>query len=319
LLLEPRTGAFARFAADHLPSLAAVLEATKVDVLTDASGSPLPDISSAEEGMRAADLVLEIVRETTSEPDAAVIASIAGGRKTMGFLLGYALSLFGRPQDRLTHVLVDPPFQDHPDFFFPPAQPKVLFSTYGHRPARTDEARVVLTDIPFVRLRAGLPKRLLEGRASFAETIGEAQAALRPPRLVVDVPRRRLVCGEREVAMPPAEFAFVLWLARRRLSEGTKSGGLGWHEAEAGEYLAAYRATPGSSSQLLARIQRGLRDGVERPWFEQRVTNVNKLLKDALGQLAAPYCITRIGRRPRSRYCLAPSVADFAVLDGHGE
>ena len=29
--------------------------------------------------------------------------SIAGGRKTRGFLAGYTLSLLGRPQDRLSH------------------------------------------------------------------------------------------------------------------------------------------------------------------------------------------------------------------------
>jgi CRISPR-associated protein (TIGR02584 family) len=33
--------------------------------------------------------------------------SIAGGRKTMGFYAGYALSLYGRAQDRMSHVLVE--------------------------------------------------------------------------------------------------------------------------------------------------------------------------------------------------------------------
>jgi CRISPR-associated protein (TIGR02584 family) len=45
--------------------------------------------------------------------------SIAGGRKSMGFFAGYAFSLFGRTQDRLSHVLVNDPFESFPDFYFP--------------------------------------------------------------------------------------------------------------------------------------------------------------------------------------------------------
>jgi CRISPR-associated protein (TIGR02584 family) len=59
------------------------------------------------------------VRELTADPDCAIHASIAGGRKTMGFYLGYALSLFGRPQDRLSHVLVSSPFESNQNFFYP--------------------------------------------------------------------------------------------------------------------------------------------------------------------------------------------------------
>ena len=43
-----------------------------------------------------ADAITALVRALTADPGSAVHASIAGGRKTMGFYLGYALSLFGR-------------------------------------------------------------------------------------------------------------------------------------------------------------------------------------------------------------------------------
>jgi len=80
----------------------------------------------------------------------------------MGFLLGYALSLFGRPQDRLSHVLVDPPFAAHPEFWCLPCPPRVLLDR-GQRPIRTDEAHIRLALIPFVRLRQGLPEAMLDG------------------------------------------------------------------------------------------------------------------------------------------------------------
>lgn len=37
----------------------------------------------------------------------------------MGFFVGYALSLFGRAQDRLSHVLVSDPFESLTDFYYP--------------------------------------------------------------------------------------------------------------------------------------------------------------------------------------------------------
>ena len=50
----------------------------------------------------------------------------------MGFYLGYAFSLYARPQDRLSHVLVSSPFESHPEFFYPPATPRRL-STRDNR------------------------------------------------------------------------------------------------------------------------------------------------------------------------------------------
>ena len=54
---------------------------------------------------------------------ASLHVSIAGGRKTMGFYVGYALSLFARDQDRLSHVLVPPSLESRQDFFYPPPPP----------------------------------------------------------------------------------------------------------------------------------------------------------------------------------------------------
>ncbi len=87
--------------------------------LVDADGQPLPDIRNRAENDRAADQIVDLLRNLTSDPDAALHVFIAGGRKTMGYYLGYALSLFGRPQDRLSHVLSLPRLR---------GQPRVLLS-----------------------------------------------------------------------------------------------------------------------------------------------------------------------------------------------
>ncbi|MBX6321016.1 MAG: TIGR02584 family CRISPR-associated protein [Rhodospirillaceae bacterium] len=312
-LLDPEAGAFAAFAADFAPALSRVLAATTVDVLRDGDGRPLDDVTSAEDGMRAADRIAEVVRAATADPGTAVWASIAGGRKTMGFLLGYALSLYGRPQDRLSHVLVNAPFQDHPAFFYPPPKPRILYVPPGNRPVRTDAAHIVLTDIPFVRLRSGLPDRLLQGRASFAETVAEAQEALAPARLVIDPSRRLLLCRDRSLRLPPVEFAFFLWLARRRLQGAPEGGAIHWREADVNEYLEVYASLPDAAAGHRGRVRKAIAAGITKEWFEQRVTRINKLVNAALGLLAGPYQIVPRGGRPLTRYGLSPLLESIII------
>src|SRR5262249_49174766 len=154
---------------------------------------------------------------------AALHVSLAGGRKTMGFLLGYALSLFGRRQDRLSHVLVDEPFERHSDFFYPPREPRVLTTSDG-RPINTADARLLLADIPIVPLRLGWPREPLDGEATCSETVERPKGSFTEPELLIDHRSRRIMCHGRVVALPPLQFAVYAWLARRR-KEGVGEGG----------------------------------------------------------------------------------------------
>ena len=91
-LLHPDSGWFHRLLADYaLPPIG--FESEHIHVLEDADGRPLGDIRTPEDNNRAADTITEVVRELTRDDDSALHVSIAGGRKTMGFYLGYALSL----------------------------------------------------------------------------------------------------------------------------------------------------------------------------------------------------------------------------------
>ncbi|MDP2794168.1 MAG: CRISPR-associated ring nuclease Csm6 [Sulfurisoma sp.] len=71
--------------------------------LLGSDGQPLADVRSEADNIAAADAITEQVRQLTADPNCALHVSITGGRNTLGFYLGYALSMFGRPQDRLSH------------------------------------------------------------------------------------------------------------------------------------------------------------------------------------------------------------------------
>ena len=92
-------------------------------VFEDAEGNLLDDIRTSEDNRLARDQLFRWIENWTQNVDVALHCSLAGGRKSMGYLLGAAIQFFGRPQDRLYHVLVTPQeIETNPDFFFPPVR-----------------------------------------------------------------------------------------------------------------------------------------------------------------------------------------------------
>jgi CRISPR-associated protein (TIGR02584 family) len=113
----------------------------------------LDDIRTPAENQAAAEFIFARVWDVVRDKDCHLIASVAGGRKTMGALLHSALSLIGRENDLITHVLVSPPFDTLPGFFYP-AQPQCpLHDTRSGRVYEATQAEITLAEVPFVPLR----------------------------------------------------------------------------------------------------------------------------------------------------------------------
>lgn len=146
----------------HQPVL--VLSHTDILVVPGANGQPVVDARSTDDHEALADFITTTVRDLTAETadddteKFQIHTSIAGGRKTMTFYLGYAISLFGRHFDQMSHVLVSEGFEGVPDFFFPTRESCPLLSTNQKLDAQN--ATVTLADIPFVRIRHSLPELL---------------------------------------------------------------------------------------------------------------------------------------------------------------
>jgi CRISPR-associated protein (TIGR02584 family) len=279
-------------------------------VLTDHKGQPLQDIRDDDDNTAAADGIAEWVRRLTENDDTQLHVSLAGGRKTLGFFAGYALSLYGRLQDRLSHVLVDAPFESHPEFFYPTPYPRVIYTAPpSQKPIDAQLARVTLADIPFVRLRHGLPEALLKGQSSFSETVRTAQRILGPARLEIDLAGRMVTAGGVVILFPPAELAFYAWLARRALDQSEPipcpSPSLPNYpnRSYAEAYLREYQAIVGEFGDD-ERVAEGLEYGMDKNYFERRKCRVNGILRDALGPGSSVYQIQNFGRRPRTLYKL---------------
>ena len=296
-LLHPDGGQFHALIDDYPQLGRPRFDDSGIHVICTQDGTPLPDIRTPAENAAAADAITALMAALTRDPDVALHVSIAGGRKTMGFYLGYAFSLYARPQDRLSHVLVSSPFESHPEFFYPPATPRRL-STRDNRHIDTADAIVTLAEIPVVRLRHGLPQALLEGRAGFNATVDALQATFAPPRLVIELASRSDLCGERQVTLPPALLAWMAWWAHNALNGQAMQH---WRRADAGSFLTLYRSVVGIDAEALERAHKRLADGMEKEFFEQNNAKLNRTLQEQLGPAASPYLLASEGKRPDTR------------------
>ena len=133
----------------------------QVLVVPNAQGQPVDDARSPQDHEALADFITQTVRQRSADPNLAIHASIAGGRKTMTFYLGYAMSLFGRAQDNLSHVLVSADYEGRRDFYYPTHEPTLLAKRPGdQKPLDARDAQVTLADIPFVRQRTQINQLL---------------------------------------------------------------------------------------------------------------------------------------------------------------
>ena len=129
-LLNGGKGWFHRLRQDYqLPPID--FDAQRIHTLSHDDGEPLDDIQTPADNTATADAITQLLCELTRDDASALHVSIAGGRKTMGFYLGYALSLYGRAQDRLSHVLVNPPYESNPEFFYPTPTERLIETRDG--------------------------------------------------------------------------------------------------------------------------------------------------------------------------------------------
>ena len=305
-LLSEEPGWLHRLRAEYsLPPVR--LDEGTVTVLEN-DGMRLADIRTEADATAAADRITNLVRELTSDPQCALHVSLAGGRKTMGFYLGTALSLYGRAQDRLSHVLVTPPYESNPGFYYPSRHSRVIYTPPPeNRPLDTAAATITLAEVPFVRLRGMLSETVIARQTDFSAAIAEAQQRLDPPEVVIYAEEGYLTAGGIEVRLRPSEMAFYAMLARRVLRgegpvacppDGAPEVGL------ARAYLEEYQRT-NAAGGMKHRVGDALRNGMEKSFFLERKSRLKRALEDALGARSAGVGLAAIGQRPETKWALA--------------
>ncbi len=287
---------------------ALVFDKSCIHVIQGANGEPLADIVDERDNIAAADLIHERIR-TLTDATRRLHVSLAGGRKTMGFYAGYSLSLYGRPYDRLSHVLVNPPFEAHPQFFYPPPEPVTLQLPERNNVISTREAEVRLADLPFVRLREELGDELPYEGLSFSGAVARAQQVLARPELGIDLTDRKAYLQGQPLSLSPTHFVWLTWLAYRAQQNLPP---LPFDQAAASE-LERFMdwlegAPPTSLHESLASAREELEREGRSNYFERTRSRLNKAIEERSGLPARAidrYRIHAYETRPHTTYGLS--------------
>ncbi|MEE4353392.1 MAG: CRISPR-associated ring nuclease Csm6, partial [Desulfatiglans sp.] len=186
-----------------------------IHVITDAHGNEIPDIISEADNARLLKKCLDLAFYFTNNGDNAVFFSVAGGRKTMSSCLTLAAQMYGRPQDRLYHVLVSPEFESNRDFYYPPKESqRIKLTDIKGQPfyKETKFAQVNLVPMPFVSIRNNLSPDLLADPMDPA-TLMLSLIKEETPRLSVNLMLKKIIYKKSECDMNPSRLALYAFFA----------------------------------------------------------------------------------------------------------
>ncbi|MDD2725645.1 MAG: CRISPR-associated ring nuclease Csm6 [Methylovulum sp.] len=298
-LLHDENGQFHHLCRDyHLEGIR--FNADSIHVIPDKKGILLDDIKTPEENEAAADFITQKVNEFTRDEDSVLYVSIAGGRKTMGYYLGYALSLYGRVQDSLSHVLVTERYESLANFFYPTPYSH-LIKDRDNQELDAQSAQIMLANIPFVRLRAGIPHFLLEGKASFSDSIRFARTVESDPLLEIN--GKSLFANGVAVSLTEINVAFYVWMIQQTVfKKGQVKRLTSANTDYSNSYLSVYSRIT-NEMKTKNKTTSALVDGITAEWISDRRSDVNKAFKKALGTNAAQaFLVQSMGEKNHHRH-----------------
>lgn len=324
-LLHESRDMFGQFCREYLPAGHQIKFDEHCLHAFERDGVALSDIRDLEDSVLVADTIAAKVWELTSDENNEIHASIAGGRKSMGFLLGYSMSLYGRPQDRVSHVLVNEGFEGSTDFYFPPKK-SVIIHDKNNKPLDTADAVVSLAMIPILHLRRKLPKKLVKNPVSFAKLVDTMNLSLIEPSIEIDETSRTLKCHGIEIALSSLEFSFYLFV----LKETKENGGFDFNDIPFNTFLRlkdpslidgagvsnqGTKIIRSNQSEINATVEELGRQFLEKDkkinqFFHDRKKDINDKLIDILGSVGSQYAIETI----RHKYSYV-GVKDIVIFD----
>ncbi|MDM1697277.1 TIGR02584 family CRISPR-associated protein [Thiopseudomonas alkaliphila] len=267
------------------------------------NGEAVYDGREEEDQQSIADSITRIVAKFTVDENCQIHASIAGGRKTMAFYMGYAMSMFGREQDVLSHVFVSKEFEFLEQFFFPTLNDNYI--TKGDKVLNAKEAKVTLAEIPFVRMRNMVDPGFINQMEhnSFSQSIALLNA-YKNKKIKVEVATRKkcLIVNGIEVKLPPKELAFYLWLSKQPLRQINVGRQFCSDPVSSASYLKTYSMIAGDSRVFASfNVDREDVEGCseeslsklpalqpfEKDWLQQTRSKINGQLKKWLDESLA--------------------------------
>ena len=228
----------------------------------------------------------------------------------MSALLLSCMSLLGRADDKVYHVLLPPEFEGRldPPFFFP-EKGAVHRSFAGPScELRAEKAKVELFEVPYVRMRGWYQEKFKTIPPSYETLVSKVQgiapAAVVSPDVEIDAWKGALVLNGRAVPLSRPCFALLLFLAAGHEVKGIYAKLCAFHDAQGGvdcDWLASFREDCGRFSDERSE------DDLTKVMSELRKKLVAAGLADAESLVpkcgrAVTFQIARIRWRDRKRF-----------------
>ncbi|MCG9665939.1 CRISPR-associated ring nuclease Csm6 [Vibrio mediterranei] len=289
-------------------------------------GEYIDDAKSIDDQTFMADFITKKVFELTQNDNTAIHASLAGGRKTMAFYFGYAMSMFGRSQDTLSHVFVDDAYEFVRDFWYPTKNQKWVTGKNGQGEVDVSQATVTLAEIPFVRMRNAVDPTVLSTMAnlSFSQTVGMLNSSREGELSVtIDGSSKLISTLGIGVSLTAKELAFYLWL----LDKGTEGLLVDRYfedlQKHSIDFLNTYRqfasdprvfSTFGTTPEDFSESDYSSLSGMSKDFLQPICSTINRKLKKALPtQTAGMLEVTSISEGINQRYSVALCHPDIEV------
>ncbi len=218
-LIAGKDGSFFKFLKEYdIPANSILFNHDSIHVICDEHGNSIQDLTTEDENRYLLKLCLEITFNLTSRSDTSIFFSVAGGRKTMSSCLTLAAQLYGRPRDRLCHVLVSPEFESNSNFYYPPKNDttvKLKDKNGEEFYKNTKYARINLVNIPFISIR----KHLTHEHLNEVKDPGTLMLSLVQdvkPVLRVDFTSKKIIYKNIELDLMPAHLALYGFFALQK-------------------------------------------------------------------------------------------------------
>ena len=199
------------FKEEHLSKLENFLRLEKgffplseddIIVLRDGAGKPLRDIRTSQDTEDVMVQVFQLMKDLSQEEETKLIVTVAGGRKTMSVTMGLAMSLYGRSQDEMIHIIIPDELFWNENWFFP---------TDPNDP----DQKIEVSNLPY--LRSG---KYLQGLdiSNPTEAIEIAQSRIDEiaPITQVILDGKKMIVEAEDYAFPSSVMMIWRYLARKK-------------------------------------------------------------------------------------------------------
>lgn len=172
----------------------------------------LDDLLSRSDVDIAGDAMLRWVRGYAFEENTRILASISGGRKSMTSLFTTCMTLLGKPEDRMFHVHVPPPYDRplDPPFLFPGQYAE--HTTQDGTLVSGSDVKITLIEMPFIPLHLMYQSYWGQSTARFTDMVAAFHKALDPdhiPAITLSRKKRCLSWDDKTIPLSETETKFL--------------------------------------------------------------------------------------------------------------